>query len=80
MLAVPPAMAARADMRVHRRVADLLRALQGAGVDSAAALGARWERDSQFLHAELAGWVRKGGQQLLGELWDRLVAEGTAGR
>ena len=78
IMAVPPSMAAKPEMRVHKRVADLVAALAAAGVDTKAALAAAWQADPGFLVGELEAWVQKGGEGRLRAAWAGLVAESAA--
>lgn len=77
-MAVPPSMAARPDMRMHKRVAELLAALERAHVDSKAALAAQWRRNPEFLKREMAQWLQKGGAGVLESVWHSLLRESGA--
>lgn len=76
-MAAPPSMAARPDMRVHRRVAELIDALVRRGVDCKAALASVWQKEPRYLAAEWRSWVQKGAEGLLDDAWQRLVQEAT---
>jgi len=78
VLAVPPSMAARPEMRMHQRVADLISALKGQGVDSKASLAAAWKSNPDFLKQELEQWMQKGAGGRLENLWKELLRESSA--
>ena len=79
LLAVPASMAAKPEMRMHRRVTDLIAALlkrhEDVGVDSKKALAAAWKKDRNFLKMELKEWVQKGAAARLEAAWPGLLAE-----
>lgn len=74
-MAVPPSMAAKPEMRVHRRVADFISALEKKEVDSKAALAAAWKKDSNFLKVELGEWMQKGAAGKVQAAWPGLLVE-----
>jgi ATP-dependent RNA helicase DHX37/DHR1 len=84
LAALAPALVARPETAGRRelaglpRVGELLSALERRRVDSRAALVAAWRADPSFLRPQLALWVAKPKQQLLGKLWPRLLAEAGA--
>ena len=78
-LAVPPSMLLRPDMRVHKRVSELLAALGAARVDSRASLAAKWAQAPGFLRHELAQCMQKGCAGALLQAWEALQAEAAAG-
>lgn len=79
-LVAPAATAARRELAGLPRVGELLSALERRGVDSRAALAAAWRADPSYLRPQLALWVAKPKQQLLAQLWPRLLQEaGAAG-
>jgi len=74
-MAAPPSMAAKPEMRVHRRVADLISALEKAKIDSKLSLAAVWKKDSHYLKKELEAWMQKGAAGKLEAVWKELIAE-----
>ena len=76
---MPPSMLLRADMRVHKRVAELLAVLGAARVDSRASLAAKWAQAPGFLRHELAQCMQKGGSGALLQAWGALQAEAATG-
>ncbi len=58
-LALPAARAGAGEAQGERRVAALVGALLQRRVFSRARLAAEWERDPEFMRAELAAWLRK---------------------
>ena len=78
LLALPPAMLARPDARVHRRAGELLAALQAARVDSRATLAAKWRQSPLWLQPELAQWLQKAAAPALLQIWPELLAEAGA--
>ena len=76
---MPPSMLLRPDMRVHKRVSELLAALGAARVDSRASLAAKWAQAPGFLRHELAQCMQKGCAGALLQAWEALQAEAAAG-
>ncbi len=77
-MAAPASMAAKPEMRVHRRVADLISALEKKQVDSRSSLAAVWKKDSQFLKKELEAWMQKGAAGKLESVWNDVIASITS--
>ena len=76
---MPPSMLLRADMRVHKRVSELLAALGAARVDSRASLAAKWAQAPGFLRHELVQCMQKGCSGALLQAWEGLQAEASTG-
>ena len=77
-LALPPSMAAKPEMRGHRRVGELIHALEARGVDSKASLVDAWSSDPLFLRRELGVWMKKDAEHLLHRAWSNLLQELSA--
>lgn len=77
-MAAPPSMAAKPEMRVHRRVADLISALEKGKIDSKTSLAAVWKKDSSYLKKELEAWMQKGAAGKLEAIWKDLIVSVTA--
>lgn len=77
-LAVPPTMVLRPEMRMHKRVAELLSGLTTAKVDRKAALAGKWAKDPTFLKAELRLWMKKGAEGQVDKVWNNLLVESGA--
>ena len=70
-LAAPPKTAAKASMQGQRRVAELVHALQEAGIRSRAALCSKWAENSSYLKRELKLWFRDPSE--LEKAWPALL-------
>jgi hypothetical protein len=70
-LAAPPKTAAKASMQGQRRVAELVHALQEAGIRSRAALCSKWAENSSYLKRELKLWFRDPSE--LEKAWPTLL-------
>jgi ATP-dependent RNA helicase DHX37/DHR1 len=77
-MAAPPSMAAKPEMRVHRRVADLISALEKGKIDSKLSLAAAWKKDTTYLKKELEAWMQKGAAKKLEAVWKDLIASVSA--
>lgn len=75
VLVAPAGSAARRELAGLPRVGELLAALERRGIDSKAALAAAWRADKGYLRPQLALWVQKQRQQVLVQLWPKLLEE-----
>jgi ATP-dependent RNA helicase DHX37/DHR1 len=72
-MAAPASMASKPEMRVHKRVADLISALEKKKIDSKTSLAAVWKKDSNYLKKELEAWMQKGASGKLQSIWQDLI-------
>lgn len=69
-MVAPPSMISQPEMRVHRRVLELITELQRCDVDSVASLRAVWtDKNSEYLKPQVKDWVKKSAHKDVDRLW-----------
>lgn len=74
-LTLPPKACTQLDLRAHKKVSDLLEALEKANIDTKQALVNKWREEGNYLKKELIGWMQKGTESVLLQVWNRLTCK-----
>ena len=69
-----PSMARKPEMRAHRRVHNLITALETEKIANWRQLRAKWKIDPEFLHVEIREWIKKTAHGEFDRLWPQLVS------
>lgn len=70
----PPSIMANSEMRVHRRISDLIAKLDSHHIYSKYDLCLAWRSDKQFLKGEITAWVKKQFVTSFVKEWDTIPA------
>lgn len=73
-LSASPSIMAMPEMRVHRRLFDLIKALESRHVYTRHDLKSTWASDQLYLKHEISSWVKKPSLQIFEKLWPIIVS------
>ena len=73
-LVAPPSVLASPDMRVHKRVYDIINALQDHEVFCSKDLKIAWEKNPSFLKREIGAWIKKPKAEKFSQQWSTITS------
>jgi len=77
-MVMSPSMARKPEMRAHKRVHNLITALEMENVANWRQLRQMWKTNPEFLHVEIKGWMKKTAHHEFDRLWPQLVGSALA--